>query len=264
MTNDRFNYKLTIAYDGTQYSGWQIQPNAISIQELIQKAIQTILRQEITLIGSGRTDAGVHAMGQIAHFISDKNVDLYRFLGSLNGILPRDIRIMHIEQVPLSFHAQCSAIDKTYHYHIYLDKIHSPFKRFHSWHLHEKCNVDLLKDASQLFVGTRDFTSFANEAHVGCAARNPVRTLQKIDLFDEDGGVCLAFTADGFLYKMVRNIVGTIVEVGIGKRPLHDIPRLFEVRDRKQAGPAAPPHGLFLMNVNYPFLKEDPQEKDNA
>lgn len=249
-----FNYKLTIAYDGTNYSGWQIQPNATSIQEIIQKAIHTIIRQEVTLIGSGRTDTGVHALGQVAHFKCDLEIDLFRFFGSLNGILPRDIRILDIASVPLDFHAQRSAISKTYHYHLCLDRVQIPFKRLYSWHLHSKCDVTLLKEAAQLFVGTHDFTSFANEASEGCAARDAVRTLFDLSVVPEENGVCLAFTADGFLYKMVRNIVGTLVEVATHKCDIVRIPKIFEARNRQCAGQAAPPQGLFLMHVNFESL----------
>jgi tRNA pseudouridine38-40 synthase len=245
------NYKLTIAYDGTNYSGWQVQENATSIQQLIQKAIFTIIREKVNLIGSGRTDAGVHAWGQVDHFKTEKNIDIYRLLASLNGLLPMDIRILEIEKVPLSFHAQISAIGKTYHYHLYLDRVQDPFRRLYSYHVRRPCDLELLKQASGLFVGTHDFTSFANEAHAGSASRNPVRTITSINIIPETGGVCLEFTGDGFLYKMVRNIVGTILEVTSGKRPLEDIPIILKGRDRRLAGQAAPPHGLFLMKVYY-------------
>lgn len=247
----QFNYKLIIAYDGTQYGGWQVQPNALSIQELVHAAIKTIVRHDVTLIGSGRTDAGVHALGQVAHFKTDKQLDIFRFHGSMNGLLPNDIRILHVEQVSLDFHSQRSAISKTYHYHLCLDHVQMPFKRLYSLHVREKIDLELLKEAASHFVGTLDYTSFANESHEGCAARDPVRTISRIDIVHEDGGIRLEFQADGFLYKMVRNIVGTLLEVGRGKRLLTDIPRIFAARDRRQAGQAAPPQGLFLAHVDY-------------
>lgn len=250
---DQYNYKLLIAYDGTMYSGWQIQVGAVTIQELIQDACKIILKQDVTLIGSGRTDAGVHALGQVAHFKSNRSdVDLYSFRRSLNGILPLDIRVLEVSQVPIDFHAQRTAISKTYHYYIYLDKVHDPFRRLYSLHVRYPCNIELLKEAALLFVGTHDFTSFANEAHEGCAAKDPIRTIHKIEIIPEKGGLCLSFTADGFLYKMVRNIVGVILEVASGKRRIEEIPIIFAARDRKQSGAAAAPHGLFLMHVDYP------------
>jgi tRNA pseudouridine38-40 synthase len=246
------NYKMTIAYDGTHYSGWQVQPNAVSIQSLLHGAIKTIIRQDVVIIGSGRTDAGVHALGQTAHFKYCGDIDLFRFQASLNGLLPRDIRVLHVEQVPLDFHAQYSAVGKTYHYHIHQNPVQNPFGRLYSLHMREKIYCDLLQEASQLFVGEHDFTSFANEAHRGSAANDPVRTIKRLDYILEEGGFRLEFEADGFLYKMVRNIVGTLLEVSTGKRNIEEIRAIFNAKDRRQAGQAAPPHGLFLVKVSYP------------
>lgn len=255
MTTNSHNYKLTIAYDGTAYCGWQVQLNGISIQSLIQHKISIILRTKVTLIGSGRTDAGVHARGQIAHFHSCKIHDFYRFQGSLNALLPRDIRILHIEEVPINFHAQYTAIGKTYYYHLNLDHVPDPFTRLYSLHVKEKINADLLKKASLFFIGTHDFTSFANEAHLGSASKDPIRTLKRLDVVEELYGVRLEFQGNGFLYKMVRNIVGTLLEVAAGKRSKEEIPLILSQKDRKSAGQAAPPQGLFLMEVEYPLEK---------
>lgn len=244
-------YKLLIAYDGTRYGGWQIQPNSTSIQELIQKALRTVLREEILLIGSGRTDAGVHARGQTAHFIIEKEIDTYRLLASLNGLLPEDIRILSIELVGESFHARYSAKGKVYHYHLHLERFHSPFKRLYSAHILYKIDLAKMQEGAQKFLGTHDFTSFANEAHLGTAARNSVKTLRRLELIEEPGGIRLELEADGFLYKMVRNIVGTLLEVGKGKRQPEEIDFLFEVKDRCKADAAAPPCGLFLHCVLY-------------
>jgi len=246
------NFKLTIAYDGTAYCGWQIQPNGVSIQEIIQNHIQTIVRKKVTLIGSGRTDAGVHALGQVAHFHFDEPLNLYRLQGSLNGLLPHDIRIYQIVETSHDFHAQYSAISKTYHYRLHLDRILNPFKRLYSLHVREKIDLTLLKETASLFLGTHDFTSFANEAHAGSAAKDPIRTLHRLDIVEEEGGIRLEFEADGFLYKMVRNIVGTLLEVASGKRRRQEIPEIFAANDRRYAGKAAPPLGLFLMHVSYP------------
>lgn len=246
------NYKMIIAYDGTEYCGWQIQPNGITVQEVIQKNIVLILRHEITLIGSGRTDSGVHASGQVAHFHSEHPIDCYRFLGSLNGLLPLDIRIREVNEIPLHFHAQYSAIGKTYHYNIHLGNVLDPFKRLYNLHVRDKIDLQALKDAAALFKGTHDFTSFANEAHMGTASHDAVRTIRRLDIIELPSGLRLEFEADGFLYKMVRNITGTLLEVARGKRPIEDIPPILAAKDRKRAGQAAPPHGLFLMHVEYP------------
>lgn len=248
-----YNYKLTFAYDGTAYHGWQIQPNGLSIQEIIQTHLQTILRKEkVVLIGSGRTDAGVHAHGQVAHFRHDEELDLRRLLYSLNGLLPRDIRLLKVENVPIDFHSQYSAIGKEYHYHLYLDDVLDPFRRLYVWHLHYKVDRELMQMAARSFVGTHDFTTFANEAHEGTASKDPVRNLYRFDLIDEPGGIRLEFEGDGFLYKMVRNITGTLVEIGKGKKAVNDVEQLFQARDRREAGQAAPPQGLFLKRVIYP------------
>lgn len=245
------NYKIIVAYEGTHYNGWQVQHNGLSIQACLQTAIQTITRSPVCVIGSGRTDAGVHAIGQVAHFHSPLQLNLYRFLGSLNGLLPRDIRVKQIEPVPMTFHAQYSALRKIYHYHLFLERTQDPFKRLYSYHVLEKINVDLLIHVAELFLGTHDFTSFANEAHRGTAATDPVRTMIRLDIIPEEGGVRLEFEADGFLYKMVRNIVGTALEVASGKKDLGDIPQIFDAKDRRKAGKAVPPHGLFLVDVLY-------------
>ena len=251
MSSLLYNYKLTVAYDGTHYCGWQIQPNGLTIQECLQNAIKVILKVPVTVIGSGRTDAGVHASGQIAHFLCDRSLDLHRFLASLNGLLPYDIRVLKVEAAPLDFHAQYSAKSKTYHYHLFLDRFQDPFKRLYSYHVLGKVDLEALKKGAKEFVGTHDFTSFANESFAGSASKNPVRTLKRLDPLAEPGGVRLEFEADGFLYKMVRNIVGTLLEISFRKLNHQEIPLILKAKDRRQAGIAAPPHGLFLVDVEY-------------
>jgi tRNA pseudouridine38-40 synthase len=246
-----YNYKLIIAYDGSDYSGWQIQPNGVSIQAKLEEAIATIVRHSVKVVGAGRTDAGVHALGQVTHFQCDKVLDLFRFLGSVNGLLPKDIRVKSIDSVPLNFHAQRSAIGKVYHYHICLDKVQSPFNRLYCYKVNEKIDLNTLEKGALLFIGTHDFTSFANDAHTGAAHANPVRNLKRLDLVNEEGGVRLEFEGDGFLYKMVRNIVGTLLEVAKGKLSVSDIEKIFQAKDRRRAGMAAPPQGLFLVEVYY-------------
>lgn len=257
------NYKLTIAYDGTHYHGWQIQPNGVSIQELLQKAIKIILREDVHVIGSGRTDAGAHAQGQVAHFKYRSGIDLYRFHASINGLLPPDIRVKCIEEVPLDFHAQYSAISKTYHYHLYLDPILDPCRRLYVLHVKEKIDLEKLEKAAQLFIGTHNFTSFSNEAHRGTAAYDAIRTLQRLDLVKQEGGVRLEFEGDGFLYKMVRNIVGILLEVASHKRSIEEILLIFKAKDRRKAGKAVSSKALYLMNVEYPPFPKSSQTMGN-
>lgn len=248
MTN---KYKMTIAYDGTHYGGWQVQPNATSIQALIEQALGVVLRLPIPIIGSGRTDAGVHALGQIAHFMTDKPIDISKVIASLNGMLSDEIRILEIIEVPLNFHARYSAISKIYHYRLHLKKVPDPFNNHYAYHVPHPVDLDLLKETASQFIGTHDFTSFANESNRGTAAKDAIRTLHRIDIVEELGGVRLEFEGDGFLYKMVRNIVGTLLDICAGKIDKEQIPKIFNKKDRRLAGRAAPPHGLCLVAVKY-------------
>ncbi len=250
-------YKLTIAYEGTAYGGWQVQTNTISIQSLIEKALTTALRSPISIVGAGRTDAGVHALGQIAHFSTDETFDPFRLQGSLNGLLPRDIRIVQIEETASDFHARFSAISKEYHYHLHLNKVQDPFKRHFALHVPTPLNLGWLQSAAHYFVGKHDFSAFANESS---EYKNPVRTVTRLDISSEPGGIRLEFEGDGFLYKMVRNITGTLLDVAQGKIDPRAIGELLASKDRRKSSAAAPPHGLFLVKVKYP---EMPQALEN-
>ncbi len=246
-------YKLTISYDGTGYSGWQVQGEKRTIQSLIQQALQTFLRHPLDLTGSGRTDAGVHAKGQTAHFDTLVPYDPKKWLLSINALLPPDIRILAIEPVAASFHARYSAQGKIYHYHLHLNPVADPFSRFYSYQILRPIDLSLLKKGAERLLGTHDFSSFANQKETNCAAYDAVRTLYRLDVIEQKNGVRLEFEGNGFLYKMVRNIAGTLLEVGYGKIPPERIAQILESKDRKQAGPAAPPQGLFLMEVIYPI-----------
>ncbi len=247
----KYCYKLTLMYDGTGYSGWQIQPHSLSIQQLVQNAVRTLVKEEVNVVGSGRTDAGVHALMQVAHFKSEGEHDTKRLLTSLNGILPKDIRVVAIEQVDPSFHSQRSAYAKEYHYRLSFDHYVSPFERNYRWHVPYKIDMDLLKEAATHFIGTHDFRSFANSANKGAAAKNSVRTITTLDLVKTDDGYSLVFIGNGFLYKMVRNIVGSLIQVASKKKPLSYIAETFAAKDRRAACMSAPPQGLFLVKVYY-------------
>ncbi|MGA8163737.1 MAG: tRNA pseudouridine(38-40) synthase TruA [Waddliaceae bacterium] len=251
MTSPSWKYKICFAYDGTQYCGWQIQSNALTIQEVLEKKLSVILRRKTTVTGASRTDSGVHAQGQVAHFEHPEEIECFRFLASINGVLPRDIRVKTIEAVDKDFHARFHAANKIYHYHLNLGYIQDPFTRRYSWHIPQKLDLDLLKKGAALFVGTHDFTSFSNEALAGAAAKNPVRTLRRLEMVFEDNGVRLEYEAKGFLYKMVRNITGTLIEAAMGQRAVHEIPEIFSAKDRRKGGRTAPPQGLFLVKVEY-------------
>jgi tRNA pseudouridine38-40 synthase len=244
-------YKLIIAYDGTHYCGWQVQNTGPSIQAIIQKSLETILRHPISLTGSGRTDSGVHAKGQVAHFDSNENFEIPRVLFSLNSLLPPDIRIFSLEQVDPTFHARYSAKEKTYHYHLHLDRVADPILGPYRYHVPFRIDRNQLIEGTKLFLGTHDFTSFANDAGKGCAAHDPIRTLSRFEPIEQQGGIRLELTSDGFLYKMVRNLVGTLLGVASGRFTQEQVAELFAIKDRSKAGNAAPPHALFLMHVQY-------------
>ncbi len=246
-----YKYKLVVAYEGTAYGGWQIQHNAASVQSTIETVLYTLLQVPIALHGSGRTDAGVHALAQVAHFTAPFSLDVTKTLLSLNCLLPPDIRVTSLEEVPLSFHARYSASAKIYHYHLHLDRVIDPFTRHYTYHVPHRVDKKCLESAASFLIGTYDFTSFANEAHLGSAARDPVRTLSRLDLCEEPGGIRLEFEGNGFLYKMVRNITGTLLDICAGKIAPHTLPAIREAKDRRQAGRAAPAHGLFLAEVKY-------------
>lgn len=245
--------RLTIAYEGTSFSGWQIQPNSVSIQSLVEQALTTLLRAPTRLIGAGRTDAGVHALGQVAHFRHEHPIDVEKLFAGLNALLPPTIRVLEVLPTHTRFHAQHDALGKIYHYHFQVGSAPNPFLARYTLQLHGPIDIDLVRQACSYFVGTHDFTTFANEAHKGSAKKNPVRTIRRVELVVcPDGRFRLEFEGNGFLYKMVRNITGLLLEIGRGKRYIESIPALFAARDRRLAPHAAPANGLTLMQVLYP------------
>ena len=246
------HYKIVLSYDGGAYCGWQTQPTGLSIQQVVEEKLAVYLRCRVPIVGAGRTDAGVHAIGQVAHFACEEKIDEKRFILGLNALLPRDIAVKEIDLVEASFHARYSACNKVYHYHIYLEKFRNPFSYPYHWSLPYRIDLDLLHQATQCFIGRHDFTSFANEQNAGAAKKNPIRTIHRLDAIREEGGVRLEFEGESFLYKMVRNITGTLIDVARKKRPIGDIPEIFGAKDRRKASSAAPACGLFLVRVDYP------------
>jgi tRNA pseudouridine38-40 synthase len=243
------NIKLWIEYDGTIYHGWQVQPNALTIQEVIEQKIGIMTEERVRLIASGRTDAGVHALGQIANFLTGSSIPVEGFRRGLNSLLPPDIVIQSAQEADLQFHAQYGAKGKAYRYVILNRENPSAIFRNYSWHYPFPLNVQAMQEASRLILGKKDFSSFQG---ADADTDDPVREVRTADWFiKEEGFLQFAVKADGFLKNMVRNLVGTLVEVGRGKISGEEFGQILSARDRRKAGMTAPARGLFLVEVEY-------------
>ena len=243
------NLKLLLEYDGTNYHGWQVQSNALTIQEVVEKKIELMTQQRVRLVGSGRTDAGVHALGQVASFRTDSSIPLEDFWRGLNSLLPPDIVIKSLEEVDLEFHAQLAAKRKTYRYVILNRPFPSAIFRNYSWHLPLPLDFQAMQRASLLLLGRQDFSSFQA---ADPDSPDPIREVFRAEwAAREEGFLHFSIEADGFLKHMVRNIVGTLVEVGRGKSGVDEFSGILGARDRRQAGMTAPAQGLFLVGVQY-------------
>lgn len=249
--NSKQRYYIEIAYDGREFCGWQKQHGNPSIQEHLEKCLSKILGEEIHLTGSGRTDSGVHALKQVAHFDCYKMIDSYSFLKAINGLSSHSILVKTIKKVPDTFHARYSAKGKIYHYHVWTERFPSPFLKGVRYHHKGKLDLKLLEEAATFFIGEHDFSSFSNSQNKGACKKNPVRHLYRLDMVEQEGGFRLEYEGNGFLYKMVRNITGTLLDISRGYTSLEDLKGIFEAKDRKRAGKAAPAHGLFLVDVFY-------------
>lgn len=240
------NYKMIIQYDGTNYAGWQIQENAITIQQEISSAIKIILKQDVNLIGSGRTDAGVHALGQVANFKTEKDLDLYRFQFSLNSILQEDISIISIEKVNENFHSRFDAKKRTYLYLI--TQFKSPFYKKYSFFYPQKIDIGRLNELSKLFIGRKNFSSFCKKKS---EIENKFCELYEILWSEKSDLIVVKISADRFLHGMVRAIVGTLLKSLKIEYPEKYIQEVFESENRELAGEAVPAKGLFLYKVEY-------------
>jgi tRNA pseudouridine38-40 synthase len=243
------NFKLTIEYDASAYHGWQRQTNEKTIQQEIEKAVSTMTGRKITVVGSGRTDAGVHAFGQVANFKCDTRLTPGEFLRGLNSLLPACIVIRGCELVQENFHARYDVKSKIYQYRILNRNLPAAIQRQYAWHIRQPLNIDAMRFAAAELIGEHDFTAFEG---TGSPRSSPIRRVIKanITLQGEDYLV-FEIEADGFLRFMVRNIVGTLVAVGMGKISPQDFKEILLSKDRSQASATAPPHGLFLKEVIY-------------
>ncbi|MFD2445204.1 tRNA pseudouridine(38-40) synthase TruA [Bacillus sp. CGMCC 1.16607] len=241
--------KCIISYDGTEFSGYQIQPNGRTVQEEVEKALKKLHKgQDIKIAASGRTDAGVHAKGQVIHFDTNINIPLEKWSIALNSLLPADISVIEAENVDTSFHARFDAKGKEYRYFVYPSKMRDPFRRNYATIFPYELNKDLIQEAMSLFIGTHDFTSF-------CSAKteveDKVRTIYEINICEENGLLVFRYVGNGFLYNMVRIMTGTLLEIGTGDRAANSISKILEKKDRSFAGKTAPAQGLYLWRVVY-------------
>lgn len=243
------NIKLVIEYDGSNYHGWQTQPNAITIQEIIEGKLAIITQKKVNLVASGRTDTGVHALGQVANFYTQSTIAAESLGKSLNSLLPPDIVIRKAEELEESFHARFSARSKVYLFIILNDKIPSAIYRNYSWHLPFNLDIDKMRRSASFLIGEHDFSCFKSSDSENT---DPIRDLMDINLFrNKDRFIHIRIEANGFLKYMVRNIVGTLMDVGRNKISVSEFNAIFQSKDRTKAGVTAPPQGLFLKEVKY-------------
>lgn len=263
------NYKLTIAYDGTLYAGWQRQtrysssttpPELQTVQGILEKALHKILREKIRLQGSGRTDSGVHAVAQVATFKARHEIDLRRLKHSLNGVLPRDIVVLAAEEAPVSFHARFSVASKVYRYVIYNEETRSPFLRSLALWIRHPLDAALMRKEVLYLVGRHDFRSFQASDRRYRPSTMTVKRLkvaqsrgwQGLPFLEDKRFIFIDIEAEGFLRNMVRNIVGTLIEIGRGRMAPGALAEILNAKDRRRAGPCAPAQGLYLTEVVYP------------
>lgn len=246
------NIKLIIAYDGTAYLGWQKANIGPSIEATLQAIIEKILQHPIILQAASRTDAGVHSEGQVVNFLTTKiDFDLNKFQNSLNRLLPKDIIVLHVEDMPLSFHPTLHCIGKEYRYFVCMGQSQLPYHRFYSWHVPYRLQIDTIHEACPYLIGSHDFSAFCN-AKIKTHYSDYMREVQLLQLIELDNNrLCFRIQGNHFLYKMVRNLVGTLIYIGRGKIPLQKLIEILESRDRPKAGITAPAHGLFLQRVIY-------------
>jgi tRNA pseudouridine38-40 synthase len=241
--------KLTIAYDGTAYRGFQLQPGGSTIQSVMEEALGRLLQEPVRLRAAGRTDAGVHARRQAVDFSDSGSRPLETIARGGNALLPGDIRILSAAEVPPSFDARRHAREKEYRYFLHLRPVASPFLSRYAWHLGRPLDLDAMREGLTHIVGEHDFASFRGQ---GCASRTAVRTIFRAELDAPFPPLhCIAIAGSGFLRHMVRNLVGTLVDVGRGRVSPERVRELLSLRNRTQAGPTAPARGLFLWDVTY-------------
>lgn len=240
--------KLTVAYDGTNYCGWQIQPNGITVEEVLNRALSRLTGEELRVTGASRTDAGVHARGNIAVFDTASTIPAERFAYAVNPLLPEDIAVVNSEEVPQDWHPRCQNSVKTYEYRILNREMPDPLRRKYTWHVSFPLDIDKMRTAAEYLKGEHDFRSFCS-IHTGAATT--VRTVYMLDIGKTGDEIVIRISGNGFLYNMVRIIAGTLTEVGRGFRTPGNVKKILEAEEREKSGATAPPQGLTLISIEY-------------
>ncbi len=242
------NFKMTIQYDGTNYHGWQVQANGRTVQGELTRVLSMLDHRHVTVYGAGRTDAGVHAEGQVANFFAERSFDACRLRDAINANLDRDIRVLNIQSAPPEFNSRHSARQKTYRYRIWTADVVNPFIYRFVHHFRGELDVSEMVRAGSVLIGTHDFSAFTV---ANSEAEDHVRTLTRLDISRDTNEISIVVAANGFLRYMVRTIVGTLIEVGRGKRTAASVSEALESCNRSNAGPSAPANGLTLVRVDY-------------
>ena len=237
--------KLIVSYDGTNYCGWQKQPNGITIEEVLNKALSSLCGE---VIGASRTDSGVHAFGNVAVFDTRMKMEAAKFAFALNQRLPEDIRIQESEEADLAWHPRKCDCVKTYIYRILNRKINIPTERLYAHFCYFRLDIDKMREASGYFIGTHDFTSFCSQK---TQAQSPVRTIHSLEVLKDEEMITIVVSGDGFLYNMIRIIAGTLIKVGTGVYPPDYVKQIFKAKNRRMAGQTMPARGLTLVEIEY-------------
>jgi tRNA pseudouridine38-40 synthase len=243
-------HKITVAYCGTEFSGWQCQPGKRTVQECLETAVEKLWRQKISVQGSGRTDTGVHALGQVASFNAPRQHTAVVLQRALNANLPRDVRVVKCQLVSPAFHARFDAIGKTYRYLILNHLVQDPFTLETHWHIPRPLDLPAMRKAARALIGRHDFASFTSNP--GYERESTIRTMTRASIVRDGSDLVFHFKSEGYLYRMVRNLVGGLVKVGLGKITAGDFGQILKACRRSAAPNTAPACGLYLMSVNYP------------
>lgn len=240
--------RLTVAYDGTDYHGWQLQPNGITVEAVLNQTLSELLQEEIQVIGASRTDSGVHALGNIAVFDTNSRIPGEKFSYALNQRLPEDIRIQKSCEVPADWHPRHQNSRKTYEYRICNREFPLPTERLYSYFTYAKLDVEAMREACRYLEGEHDFASFAS---AGNQTETTIRRIYSLGVFQEADRITIRVTGSGFLYNMVRIVAGTLLDVGMGRKKPEQMEAILKAADRAAAGPTAPACGLFLMGYEF-------------